>query len=82
MSHSRIFRYFKTSHEIIRLAVMMYVRYPLSLRNVEDLASASAVSTSGMRTLSDKKVDYRRSEAAFRDCVGLSDSTPRPFRRI
>ncbi|MEO9573560.1 MAG: IS6 family transposase, partial [Roseobacter sp.] len=22
------FRYFKTSHEIIRLAVMMYVRFP------------------------------------------------------
>lgn len=31
------FRYFKTSPEIIRLAVMMYVRFPLSLRNVEDL---------------------------------------------
>ena len=31
------FRYFKTSPEIIRLAVMLYVRYPLSLRNVEDL---------------------------------------------
>ncbi|HIG21788.1 MAG TPA: IS6 family transposase [Henriciella marina] len=30
------FRYFKTSHEIIQLAVMMYVRFPLSLRNVED----------------------------------------------
>ena len=31
------FRYFKTSPEIIRLAVMMYVRYPLSLRQVEDI---------------------------------------------
>ena len=31
------FRYFKTSPEIIGLAVMMYVRFPLSLRNVEDL---------------------------------------------
>ncbi len=31
------FRYFKTSPEIIRLAVMIYVRFPLSLRNVEDL---------------------------------------------
>jgi putative transposase len=30
------FRYFKTSPEIIRLAVIMYVRFPLSLRNVED----------------------------------------------
>ena len=31
------FRYFKTSPEVIRLAVMMYIRFPLSLRNVEDL---------------------------------------------
>ena len=31
------FRHFNTSPEIIRLAVMMYVRFPLSLRNVEDL---------------------------------------------
>ena len=31
------FRYFKTSPEVIQLAVMMYVRFPLSLRNVEDL---------------------------------------------
>jgi putative transposase len=31
------FRYFKTSPEVIGLAVMMYVRFPLSLRNVEDL---------------------------------------------
>ncbi len=31
------FRYFKTSPEIIRLAVIMYIRYPLSLRQVEDL---------------------------------------------
>jgi putative transposase len=31
------FRYFDSSPEVIRLAVMMYVRYPLSLRNIEDL---------------------------------------------
>jgi putative transposase len=31
------FRCFRTSPEVIRLAVMMYVRFPLSLRNVEDL---------------------------------------------
>ena len=30
-------RYFNSSPEIIRLTVMMYVRYPLSLRQVEDL---------------------------------------------
>lgn len=34
---SNPFRYFKTSPEIIRLAVMTYIRFPLSLRNVEDL---------------------------------------------
>ena len=32
------FRYFKTSPEIIRLAVMLYIRFPLSLRNVKDLS--------------------------------------------
>ena len=37
MTKASPFRYFKTSSEIIRLAVMMYVRFPLSLRNVEDL---------------------------------------------
>ncbi len=31
------FRYFNSSAEVIRLAVMMYIRYPLSLRQVEDL---------------------------------------------
>ena len=31
------FRYFNSSPAVIRLTVMMYVRYPLSLRQVEDL---------------------------------------------
>ena len=31
------FRYFNSSPEVIGLAVRMYVRYPLSLRQVEDL---------------------------------------------
>ena len=30
-------RYFNSSPEVICLAVMMYIRYPLSLRQVEDL---------------------------------------------
>ena len=37
MTQRSPFRYFKTSPEIIRLAVMMYIRFPLSLRDVEDL---------------------------------------------
>ena len=40
------FRYFKTSPEIIRLAVMMYVRFPLSLRNVEDLLHERGINIS------------------------------------
>ena len=40
------FRYFKTSPEIIQLAVMMYVRFPLSLRNVEDLLHERGVDVS------------------------------------
>jgi hypothetical protein len=38
------FRYFKTSPEIIGLAVMMYVHFPLSLLRVED-AMSSELST-------------------------------------
>src|SRR6056297_1301705 len=37
MTKSNAFKGFQSSPEIIRLAVMMYVRFPLSLRNVEDL---------------------------------------------
>ncbi|MBO6899450.1 MAG: IS6 family transposase [Shimia sp.] len=40
------FRYFRTSPEIIRLAVMMYVRFPLSLRNVEDLLHERGIDVS------------------------------------
>jgi putative transposase len=37
------FRYFKTSPEIICLAVMMYIRFPLSLRQVEDLLNERGI---------------------------------------
>jgi putative transposase len=37
------FRCFNSSPEVIRMAVMLYVRYPLSLRNVEDLLSERGV---------------------------------------
>jgi len=40
------FRYFKTTPEIIQLAVMLYVRFPLSLRNLEDLLHESGVDVS------------------------------------
>src|SRR5580693_6730535 len=43
---SNPFRYFNSSPEVIRLVVMMYVRYPLSLRNVEDLFAERGIDIS------------------------------------
>ncbi len=39
MTRRSPFRYFKTSPEIIRLAVMLYVRFPLSLRVLSEETS-------------------------------------------
>ncbi|WP_137700276.1 IS6 family transposase [Marimonas lutisalis] len=39
-------KYFKTSPEVIRLAVMLYVWFPLSLRNVEDLLHERGIDVS------------------------------------
>ena len=46
MAQCAPFRYFKTSPEIIRLAVMLYVRFSLSLRNVEDLLQERGIEIS------------------------------------
>ncbi len=40
------FRYYKTSPDVIRLAVMMYIRFPLSLRQVEDLLDERGIDIS------------------------------------
>ena len=37
------FCYFHSSPEVIRLVVMMYVKYPLSLRHVEDLLAERGI---------------------------------------
>ena len=37
------FRYFNSSPVVIRLAVMLYIRYPLSLRQVEDILSERGI---------------------------------------
>ncbi|MEL6709299.1 MAG: IS6 family transposase [Pseudomonadota bacterium] len=37
------FRYFNSSPEVIRPVVMMYVRFPLSLRNVEDMLAERGI---------------------------------------
>ena len=40
------FKYFKTNPEIIRLAVMLFIRFPLSLRDVEDLLHERGIDVS------------------------------------
>jgi putative transposase len=46
MTNRSPFRYFKTCPEVIRLAVMMYTRFPLSPRNVEDLLHERGIDVS------------------------------------
>jgi putative transposase len=46
MTQSPPFRYFKTSLEIIRLAVMLCIQFPLSLSNVEDLLQERGIEIS------------------------------------
>ena len=43
---SNPFRYFNSSPEVIRLVVMIYGRYPPSLRNVEDLLAERGIDIS------------------------------------
>ena len=61
------FRYFKTSPGIIRLAVMMQVRFPLSLRNVEDLRKLMKRYPRPDALVTDRLKSYR---AALRELGG------------
>jgi hypothetical protein len=42
MTQRSPFRHFKTSPKIIRLAVMLYIRFPLSLRNSKTCSMSGA----------------------------------------
>ena len=46
MTKQSLSRHFKTSRDLIRLAVMLYVCFPLSLGNVEDLLHERGVEAS------------------------------------
>ena len=46
MTKPAAFKFFKTSPEIIRLAVMLCNRFPLSLRTVEDLLHERGIDVS------------------------------------
>ena len=67
------FHYFNTSLEIMQLGVLMYVRIPLSLRNVEDLLHERGIDVGheSVRLWVDRfwtyfahKDQWRRSEAS------------------
>jgi putative transposase len=72
MSNPRIFRYFKTSPEIIRLAVMMYVRYPLPLRNVEELLHECGIDKSSTPPATTGPFNPTALQA---DCLGFCPGT-------
>ena len=46
MTKSSPFENFKTSSEIIGVVGMLYVRFPLSLRNIEDLLHERSIEVS------------------------------------
>ena len=53
------FRYFNSSPEIIRLTVMMYIRYPLPLRQVE-VSCSNAASISATRQYDSDEIGSAR----------------------
>jgi transposase-like protein len=69
------FRYFKTSPEIIQLAVMLYVRFPLSLRNVEDLLHERGVDVA-MNLFGTGGIGLGRNLQAKSRSAGQGECTP------
>ena len=67
------FRYFNSSPEVTRLAVMMNIRYPLSLRQVEDILFERGIDISHetVRPL----VEAFRPNVCWREQEGLSSGT-------
>ncbi len=78
------FRYFNSSPEVIRSAVMLYVRYPLSLRQVEDLLFERGID------ICHETVRYWCNLSLTKTCPGarhgrgqgFPDRVPAPPRRI
>ena len=61
------FRYFNSSPEVIRLTVMMYIRYPPSLRRVED-------------PLSERGIDICRQTPGSQGRGGVSEAVDEALR--
>jgi transposase-like protein len=69
MTQRSPFRYFKTSPDIIRLAMMLYIRFPLSLRNVEDL-------------LHERGIESSHETDCYRSFVTRATDLPRAVRQL
>ena len=69
------FRYFNSSPEVIRLAVMMYIRYPLSLRQVEDLLFERGIEFLLVHAPASPASSSRRSTLSIRTCGDPSVSS-------
>ena len=75
---SNPFRYFTSSPEVIRLVVMMQVRYPLSLRNVEDLLAERGIDMQGRpKGRNDLRENRRRGPSSCGDLAGPEGFTIR-----
>ena len=72
MVNKNPFKYFKTSPKIIRLAVMFYVRYPLSYRQVEDILHERGIDMGLLRpTVTDQKLLAPRGPPVFERGVSV-----------
>lgn len=69
MTKSDPFKGFQSSPGITRLAVMLYIRFPLSLRNVEDLLHERGVEISHETV----RFCWRRSGPKFASDIGRTD---------
>ena len=76
------FRYFNSSPEVIRLTVMMYIRYPLSLRQVEDLLFERGIDIchEGVVTLTATAQVFSRRMPPFMRPLPLAAIAPSPRR--
>ncbi len=77
------FRFFNSSPEVIRLVVMMYVKYPLSLRNVEDLLAERGIDISHetVRFWWMTEVGIADRQEVGRRLNNRAENSHQPFRR-
>jgi transposase-like protein len=76
------FRYFDSSPEVIRLVVLMYVKYPLSLRNVEDLLAEHGIDICHEAARSPNSADYFRCCRSHQvRCAGCGRKAGSTWRR-